>query len=62
MRVKWILVREENGVTVCEGTKLYDSKQKVMDLAREANAGLREQKPPTVIYTVGEVRVPDNGE
>jgi hypothetical protein len=59
MRVKWILVREENAKTVCEGTTLYDSKQKAMELAREANAGLREPGRSTVVYTVGEVHLED---
>jgi hypothetical protein len=59
MRVKWILVREENGVTVCEGKTMYDSKEKAMALAREANAGLSEKRPSTLIYTVGEVHVAD---
>ncbi len=59
MKVKWILVREENGVTACKGETMYDSKEKAMALAREANAGLSEKRPSTIVYTVGEVRLED---
>jgi hypothetical protein len=60
MRIKWALVRESvepRSITI--SPDLHESKEKVIELAREANAGLRTNPNQKYVYTVGEVRIPD---